>query len=481
MILLLQNKAMSYKVETERKEHEDLLGTVMVDWSRQEYDVHLVSTEGHKIFSHKVILAFYSSFLNEILNDPVTKFTPGPVTISIPASISTIASLLKLLVNGRVGANDINGNEEVKEAARSLGIQMRNCLVDAKRLAGSVAGLTVIKLPLKKPPAGEKPPLNSSVKAIPKPLKLVPKSLGTLRQATTTATKPLKKVNLSTSLNTSVIKKSSGLRVELKEFVNEETSRTNQIHSTTKLEKKNSSSTSGKHVCDVCQKSFLEDRFLRRHRYRVHGIKKGKKGLSLNTSLPSNLGGVKQEKEDKPLGPPRCRVCSKRFQSQEILDRHMRKKHGERNLQCDMCEKRFKGPSELRIHKRIHLPDEEKPYQCDICGKRFCQAGQKRVHLQKFHGVIEKPGSKVEMANGVVVDPIGIVNETEDNVRDETETNDQRTAENEENSEDGLDTSELPTDDEIGLEQTEDDTPEIDSNNIILETEDNHKIILDEA
>ena len=101
---------MSYKVEVSSKGQESLLLGTFSDWSRQEHDVHLVSTEGHKIFSHKVILSFYSSFLNEILNDPVTKFTPGPVTISIPASISTIASLLKLLVNGRVGANDKNVN-----------------------------------------------------------------------------------------------------------------------------------------------------------------------------------------------------------------------------------------------------------------------------------------------------------------------------------------------------------------------------------
>ena len=473
---------MSYKVETERKEHEDLLGAVMADWSRQEYDVHLVSTEGHKIFSHKVILAFYSSFLNEILNDPVTKFTPGPVTISIPASISTIASLLKLLVNGRVGANDKTVNEEVKEAARSLGIQLRNCVVDAKRLPSSVAGLTVIKLPLKKPGGEKPPPLKSSVKAIPKPLKIVPKSLvsPSPRQTTTTASKPLKKANLSTSLNinTSVIKKSSGLRVELKEFINEETNKSELKPSTAQLEQKNS--TTGKHICDVCQKGFLEDRFLLRHRYRVHGIRRGKKGLSsLNTSLP--LGSVKQEEEGKPLGPPRCRVCSKRFQSHEILNRHMRKKHGERNLQCDMCEKRFKGLTELRVHKLIHLPDEEKPYQCDICGKRFCQAGQKRVHLNKYHGVVEKPGSKVEMANVAGVDPIGIVNETEGNTRDETETNDQMTEENQDNSEDGLDTSEMPTDDEIGLDQTEDDSAEIITTNIVLETEDNHQILLDEA
>ena len=104
---------------------------------------------------------------------------------------------------------------------------------------------TVYLLPGEKPP-----PLKSSVKAIPKPLKIVPKSLvsPSPRQTTTTASKPLKKTNLSTSLNinTSVIKKSSGLRVELKEFINEETNKSELKPSTAQLEQKNS--TTGKHV-----------------------------------------------------------------------------------------------------------------------------------------------------------------------------------------------------------------------------------------
>ena len=468
---------MSYKVETERKEHEELLGRVMAEWSRQDYDVHLVSSEGHKIFSHKVILSFYSSFLNEILNDPVTMFTPGPVTISIPAPISTIAALLKVLVNGRVGTNDREVSDEVKEAAKSLGIQMRNCFVDAKRLSTS-AGLTVIKLPLKKP-GGEKHSLNSSVNSgIPRPLKIVPKSLvssGT--KPTLIAPKSSKKPTLSNSLNTSVVKKSSGLRVELKEFINEETTKPEQKPSLAQLKKKKTFV--GKHICDVCQKGFDEERFLLRHRYRAHGIRRGKKSYgSVNVS---SMGTVKQEKEDHPPGPPRCRVCSKRFQSQDIVDKHMRKKHGERNLKCDQCEKGFQGTTELKVHKLTHLPDEEKPHQCDICGKRFCQAGQKRVHLKKHHGVIDKPGTKVEKTNGAInADPIGIVNEAEDNVVDETSNHEQEGTENQENTEDSLDTSEMPTDYEIGLEQTEDD-PEVESSNIVLETEDNNQILLDAA
>ena len=447
---------MSYKVETEREEHEELLTGVMADWSRQEHDVHLVSIEGHKIFSHKVILSFYSNILREILNEPVMSLSPQPVTISIPASISTIATLLKLLVKGRVGANDREVNKDVKEAARAMGIEMRNCFAEAMRFSSSGAGLKVIKLPLKKQ---EENVQMKPAKEIPKPLKIVPKSL------IGPGPRPIApKSVLQNNFNTSLIKKSSGLRVELKEFINEETTKsdTNINPSVAQFIRK---STLGKHTCDVCQKGFDEERKLKRHRYRAHGIRKFKS--SINVSSVS----VKQEKEDKP---PQCGVCSKHFHSQEILERHMRKKHGgKRNLKCDVCEKVFNGSSELRTHKLIHLPDSEKPFQCDICGKKFCQSGQRRVHLKKHHGVVEEPGSKVRVDKVVTtIDPIEILNEKGNKDTVKTIFSEEATSNNEQlDDTHDLDTSDIPTDDETGLGLLEGDN-QTDSTPLVVETED---------
>ena len=117
---------MSYKVEVEREEHELLLGGVIEGWSRQEHDVHLVSNEGHKVFSHKVILSFYSSVLREILNDPVSAYSTGPVTISVPASASCISTMLRMLVHGKVGTDNINLEDQLRDATKALGISIRN-------------------------------------------------------------------------------------------------------------------------------------------------------------------------------------------------------------------------------------------------------------------------------------------------------------------------------------------------------------------
>ena len=139
---------MSYKVEVTAEEHEAVLRGALTDWTKMDPDVHLVSTEGHKIFSHKILLSFYSSHLQQLLNVPVVMFSSQPVTISVPASAATVAILLKMLVTGKSGTSQREILGEVREAARALGINMRNCFVDGKKSSSSGSGLTVIKLPV---------------------------------------------------------------------------------------------------------------------------------------------------------------------------------------------------------------------------------------------------------------------------------------------------------------------------------------------
>ena len=118
---------MSYRVETSTDVHEGVLREAIHDWTKQDHDVHLVSKEGHRIFSHKTLLSFYSSHLKEIFNEPVVAFSSEPVIISLPSSSSaSVTSMLKMLVTGRSSTSQRSGLREMKETARVLGIDLKN-------------------------------------------------------------------------------------------------------------------------------------------------------------------------------------------------------------------------------------------------------------------------------------------------------------------------------------------------------------------
>ena len=138
---------MSYKVETTAEEHELVLRETIIHWTKQDYDVHLVSKEGHRIFSHKILLSFYSSHLQKIFNEPLLAFSSEPMNISLPSSSSaSITSMLKVLATGRCSANQRSDLKEIKETARSLGIDLKNCFIENGKYSSSKSELSNLNL-----------------------------------------------------------------------------------------------------------------------------------------------------------------------------------------------------------------------------------------------------------------------------------------------------------------------------------------------
>lgn len=110
--------------------------------------------------------------------------------------------------------------------------------------------------------------------------------------------------------------------------------------------------------------------------------------------------------------PYTCNMCDKTFNQTSVLKRHMRvhtrnhsyrtcKKcfindcrhlkitavqNGQRPYSCDICDKTFKHPSDLKTHLRIHTG--ERPYSCNTCDKAFNQNSvlkrHMRVHTEKY-------------------------------------------------------------------------------------------------
>lgn len=106
--------------------------------------------------------------------------------------------------------------------------------------------------------------------------------------------------------------------------------------------------------CDECGKRFCKEKFLNRH---------------------------KKEHTDDTVHE--CTVCGKVFAQASYRMHHERLVHAkEKAYKCGVCEKAFRGPSDLKRHRKTH--SGEKPYECSECGKSFSMIDYLKVH-QKIH------------------------------------------------------------------------------------------------
>jgi len=200
-----------------------------------------------------------------------------------------------MLTTGKSGTSQREILGDVKEAARVLGINLRNCFVDGKKSSSTGSGLTVIKLPVNSDSKLNGVPMKvpdtklnvvPGPKPIPKPLKIIPKLVSSVKNIDTAGV---------SAWNTSLIKKNSGLRIELKEIVKEETP-AEATESKPVIDLKTKDDSYERPTCDVCGAVFKENKYLFRHRYRQHGLSRKEKPseeLKLRTLKQEQHIGVK--------------------------------------------------------------------------------------------------------------------------------------------------------------------------------------------
>ena len=107
---------------------ENLLNTIHL-WGSGNSDLVIISQEGSIINTNKLILALHSKHVRNMLEYSVD--IPGVIVgISVPASITSIKSVLKLIEYGFETSSNFIGIEETANTAKLLGIKMESLVAE---------------------------------------------------------------------------------------------------------------------------------------------------------------------------------------------------------------------------------------------------------------------------------------------------------------------------------------------------------------
>ncbi|CAG9796940.1 unnamed protein product [Diatraea saccharalis] len=94
-----------------------------------------------------------------------------------------------------------------------------------------------------------------------------------------------------------------------------------------------------------------------------------------------------------------CDKCDKKFFNRIRLKRHQITHSKDYTYICDYCKKGFHFRSDLMLHIRIHTG--EKPFKCHICGAAFAHKGNVGIHIRTNHQN-DKQKSKKKIKNNSI-------------------------------------------------------------------------------
>nr|SVE83524.1 EOG090X020Y [Daphnia pulex] len=100
-----------------------------------------------------------------------------------------------------------------------------------------------------------------------------------------------------------------------------------------------------------------------------------------------------------------CRLCSKSFTLQRLLNRHMKCHSDVKRYLCTFCGKGFNDTFDLKRHTRTHTG--VRPYKCALCEKSFTQRCSLESHCLKVHGVAHQYQYKERRAKVYVCEECG--------------------------------------------------------------------------
>jgi uncharacterized Zn-finger protein len=80
-----------------------------------------------------------------------------------------------------------------------------------------------------------------------------------------------------------------------------------------------------------------------------------------------------------------CPICDLKFTSNAALAAHKLIHSEVRRYKCTFCPNEYKRSDALKIHLNTHTGD--KPFQCQFCDRAFNNAANRRKHVLKDHPI----------------------------------------------------------------------------------------------
>lgn len=80
-----------------------------------------------------------------------------------------------------------------------------------------------------------------------------------------------------------------------------------------------------------------------------------------------------------------CTLCKQPFETNDLLDKHMRQKHEKQKYDCMFCGKEFQSSGNLKNHMDTH--NKENAFTCNVCGRGFKSKLYMERHRKMMHTI----------------------------------------------------------------------------------------------